>query len=229
MSKTIRHPLKGMLTLKREFRNIRKYQSLGIPTITPLYFCVRDTLKSRQAVLISRELSDYTSLERLLVQFRTGGFPKNFTRKIIAQALAKTIASMHECRICHNHLHTNHIVVKLVRSKIYDHPGQVRVRFLDLETSKSVWLKVNATVKNLDALNRRLCGIDDREKLRFLVNYLGNRYDPYRLKILVRLLQLRYAKKFNRKRKKYDSIYLLSLETAFRFSPRHLIYKLFPY
>ena len=40
-SRTWRHPLRGLPTTQKEFVNIRRFEGLGLETVTPVFFACR--------------------------------------------------------------------------------------------------------------------------------------------------------------------------------------------
>ena len=63
VTKTIFHPVKGIPTFQREYRNILRFIKKGLPTVEPVYFGRRNQEGKLQAILMTRELEGYQSLD----------------------------------------------------------------------------------------------------------------------------------------------------------------------
>jgi hypothetical protein len=59
----------GEPTFAREFRNIQRYQQLGIPALEAVFFGERKVGGERQAILMTRALDGWNDLDSLLEQW----------------------------------------------------------------------------------------------------------------------------------------------------------------
>ncbi|MCE6984715.1 lipopolysaccharide kinase, partial [Pseudomonas frederiksbergensis] len=59
----------GEPTFAREFRNISRYQKLGIPALQAVYYGERKVEGERRAILMTRALDDWSDLDSLLGQW----------------------------------------------------------------------------------------------------------------------------------------------------------------
>lgn len=149
-------------TFAREFDNILRFVSLGIPTLDLIYFGHR-TLKGKvQAILITRELEGYQSLDSLEIQNRSQTDPE-YKKKLFAK-LASEIHKMHECHMQHNCLYPKHIFVKSLEDGI-------DVRFIDLEKAKWRPFKLHASLRDLGTLYRHAGEWRATDKLRLFLAY----------------------------------------------------------
>ena len=170
-----RHPLRGMLTFAREFDNLQHYRSLGIPTLEPLYFAVRKVDGQRRAILVTRELTDYASLDRCVEYWQAEGFPDMSQRRELIALLAATAAKLHRHHLQHNCFYPKHIFIG-------DEDGRADVRIIDLEKTKWRLSKTRASLRDLDTLNRHSPGWSRTDRLRFLLAYHEQRHVDARVR-----------------------------------------------
>jgi hypothetical protein len=159
-----RHPYKGISTFRREFRNLMMLQSVGVATLDILYFAERNVTGDRRAILVTRELTGYASLDSCLAYWRQQGFPERAIWRETLARIAAVARGMHRHHIQHNCFHPKHVFIG-------ERQGQVDVRLIDLEKAKRRWSKEQAMLRDLDSLNRRLKGIRTTDRLRFLLAY----------------------------------------------------------
>jgi hypothetical protein len=159
-----RHPIRGITTFRREFQNLMVLQSCAVPTLDVLYFAERTLGKDRRAILISRELTGYSSLEDCMVYWQQHGFPEKAIWHETIQRIAAVARRMHQHRIQQNCFLPKHVFLGELR-------GQMDVRLIDLEKAKRCWTVEQALVRDLDTFNRRSPGIRIADRLRFLLAY----------------------------------------------------------
>ncbi|MGB5717250.1 MAG: lipopolysaccharide kinase InaA family protein, partial [Gammaproteobacteria bacterium] len=66
-------PFKGISTFRREFQNLMMLHDVGVPTLEVLYFAERGVADDRRAILVSRELTGYASLEDCMAYWQQHG------------------------------------------------------------------------------------------------------------------------------------------------------------
>lgn len=165
LSRSLRHPL-GEPTFAREFRAIQRLQQAGIPTVEPVYFAQRSMAGERQAILITRALDGYRSLDEWYRQWpdlSTG------ERSELTRATARLVSQLHEARLIHNSLYPKHVFVRL-DDECSD------ARLIDLETTRIGWRGWQDRIRDLETLHRRSSAPSDSERLLFLRHYLGERF-----------------------------------------------------
>ncbi|MEN8206894.1 MAG: lipopolysaccharide kinase InaA family protein [Pseudomonadota bacterium] len=159
-----RHPLKGVTTFRREFQNLMLLQSFDVPTLEVLYFAERNVGNDRRAILVSRELTGYSSLEDCMAYWQQHGFPEKAVWQETIQRIATVARHMHQHRMQQNCFLPKHIFIG-------ERHGQMDVRLIDMEKAKRRWTKERALVRDLDTFNRRSAGIRTADRLRFLLAY----------------------------------------------------------
>ena len=138
ISRTFFHPVKGVLTLKKEYNSIKRLQRYGVPTLNPVYFACKDD----KAVLITLGLSDHVSLDKI----DPSSLSVSDKRTLIA-VLATVLRTLHKHHLQHNCLYPKHIFVKKT-------DGAWEVRIIDLEKMKRTLLQRSAMCRDLSTLIR---------------------------------------------------------------------------
>jgi hypothetical protein len=169
-----RHPIKGIPTFLREFQRITQYQACEIPALEPVYFAMRTTGNGHRAILMTEELSGFSSLENHVQGWLKSGAPPSKLRRNIVAAIARSTRRIHECRIQHNCYYPKHIFVRVNPDASAD------VRVIDLEKSRWRPFSLFCTLRDLDTLNRHSPNWSRGDRLRFFKIYLRTeRLTPY--------------------------------------------------
>lgn len=183
--RTWRHPRNGELTFAREFAIIRHLQQHGIATPQPVLFAERREHGKQQAVLMTKELAGYQSLEDLAGQ--VFAMPGACQRKLL-RALAASVRSMHEAGIQHRSLYAKHLFVK-------NQDGTYQVALIDFEKSRRSFVPILRTYFDLVTLNYRTPHWSPRQRLYFFKQYYAvAKLKPWQ-KWLCRLIQQRSMQK----------------------------------
>lgn len=163
-TKTLVKPIKGEPTFYREFKNILRFVEYGIPTVEPIYFCYRSQNGKSQAILMTKELEGFESLDSAVYAREGALMQDRCIREKIMAAVAKEMRKMHEHGFRHNCLYSKHIFVKLV-------DNVCEVKFIDLEKLSRSFIKKRAMMRDLYTLPRRIAGWSRSDKLKFLKIY----------------------------------------------------------
>jgi hypothetical protein len=168
ITKTITHPINGISTFQREFKNIQQFISMGLPTLEPIYFARRNHQGNLQAILMTRELEAYQSLET--ERFFSGGevMVDKAERVAILTSLAKVMRNMHSHHLQHNCLYPKHIFVKQENND-WD------IRLIDLEKLKWRLFKRSVTLRDIGTLYRNESRYDLSlsEQMLFMKTYMN--------------------------------------------------------
>ena len=163
-TKTVSKPVNGEPTFYREFKNILRFISHGIPTVEPVYFFYRYKEGKSQAILMTKELEGFESLDSSAYA-RDGELMSNKDRReSLMEAVAKEMRKMHSHHFRHNCLYSKHIFVRANGNK-WD------VKFIDLEKLSRSLFKKSALLRDLYTLPRRISGWRQSDKLKFLKIY----------------------------------------------------------
>lgn len=163
-----RHPIRGMATLVREFKNFQRLEQCQVPTASVVYFSQRNSQGRLQAILATEELTGFRSLDELTKQWLVQGWPSLAERRRLIEATAGAIRQMHQARFRHNCLAAKHVFVKLPET-----PGQsVEVRIIDLEKGRWNPFPTRAARSDLSLLLRHCPAWRATDRVRFYKAYL---------------------------------------------------------
>ena len=158
------HPFRGIQTFRREFRNLMLLQSFEVPTLDVLYFAERKSGADRRAILISRELAGYASLESCITYWNQHGYPDRAVWRETMGRIAAVARHMHQHRMQQNCFLPKHVFIGELE-------GHMDIRLIDFEKAKRRWTSESALQRDLDTFNRRSPGISTTDRLRFLLAY----------------------------------------------------------
>ena len=141
-------------TLRREYRNILRLQNINIGTPEIVLYAEG----GRNAMLVTRELKGYITLENFLA--KTTG---TVARERMFSTLTKTLLKMHEDNFLHGCLYAKHIMV--------DANEPANIAPIDLEKLRfSIGRRRNAC-KDISQLLRHTDGIQDSERDLIIATY----------------------------------------------------------
>jgi len=163
---TVRHPIRGVPTFEKEFRNILHYKRLGIPTIEPVYFARRNSPDGIQAILVTEYLEGYISLADLETTWQEHGKPDRVELNTLIQAVASLIGKLHLHGLQHNSLYPKHLFIQHDKN-------QIRVILIDLETTKRFPIGNWRRIRDLEKLHRHAKKWSRNDRLRFFLAYCG--------------------------------------------------------
>ena len=157
-TRSLLHPIKGIATLRREYRMLISVIKKGVGVAPPLYF---EEASAQRAVLVVEALEQHRSLDQLS--------PGN--RIDADQAIdlaAELVARVHRLGICHGCLYPKHLF--WLSPEV---TGVADMRLIDWEKARYSPRRRYSRVRDLDSLNRHASGWSLRQRYRFLVQYLG--------------------------------------------------------
>ncbi|MFC5696829.1 lipopolysaccharide kinase InaA family protein [Pseudomonas sp. GCM10022186] len=164
-----RSPLRplGEPTFAREFRNIRRYQALGVPALEAAFFGTRQVDGERRAILVSRALDGWRELAGWLE-----GWADLSARSCsaIIVAVAGLARRLHEAGQVHGCFYPKHVFLR---------EGGVGFEacLIDLEKTRPLLLGRRDRVKDLEALVRRADAWGEAEVRELLAAYLERSRD----------------------------------------------------
>jgi len=158
-------PLKGIPTFYKEFKNIQRFIEHGIPTVEPVYFGFRSVNGKSQAILVTKSLEGFESLNSALYARNGELMGSRVLRETLMETVAGEVRRMHKHHFQHRCLYGKHIFVRLVGS-------DWEVRFIDLEKLKRRLFYKQAVLGDLYTLPRRMLGWRQSDKLKFFKIYM---------------------------------------------------------
>lgn len=187
LTRSLRHPL-GEPTFAKEFRAIKRYESLGIPALKAVYFGQRIYKGSRQALLLTEALDDYEPLSLLLEKWRS---LNRQDRCNLITAAAGLVRTLHRSGNVHKCLYPKHIFLGL-------NAERGAARLIDLEKTRRAWLARKDYVSDLATLSRKSKEPSRTDRLRFLLEYMQQPRLDVRARVLIKHIQKRIEVKNRR-------------------------------
>jgi hypothetical protein len=159
-TRTLRHPISGVPTLAREFKNLTCLIRRGVGTAKPLYFANRIVGQESRCILVTEELSGFRPLAP------TGNPRLDFAA---AAETGRLLRAIHAAGISHNCYYPKHVFLRRTDD---DRIGQACV--IDLEKGRARFLGCLRPLHDLHTMLRR-CGWWTRgNRIRFVTGYFGN-------------------------------------------------------
>lgn len=152
----------GRPTLLREWLNLKRCEKLGIPTPQPVFFDMRKGASGWEAILVTRGLDNYISLEQGLKSRQWNDAQWHD----ILHALAETLARLHQARRKHGHLYPKEVFVRA--------GAEVSIALLDWEMGRYTGRRHWAARSDLGRLWRSLIsdgGIPEADRQQFMQHY----------------------------------------------------------
>ncbi|MCY1416512.1 Lipopolysaccharide kinase (Kdo/WaaP) family protein [compost metagenome] len=166
LSRSLLRPF-GEPTFAREFRNIRRYQELGVPALQAAYFGIRLVNGERRAILVSRALDGWRELAGWLELWSELSAEQ---RTAIVAAVAWLARRLHDAGLVHGCFYPKHVFLREVGSSF-------EACLIDLEKTRPLLLGRRDRVKDLEALVRRADSWGEGEVRELLAGYLGQARD----------------------------------------------------
>jgi hypothetical protein len=162
LTRSLRHPW-GEPTFAREFRNIQRYQRLGIPALQAAFFAERRVSGERRAILLTRALDGWQDLDCWLQGWAERGAAQ---RAAILQACAELARRLHDAGQMHGCFYPKHIFLK-------EDAGVFAAQLIDLEKTRPLLFGERDRIKDLEPLLRRASSWSDSEIRQLLAAYLS--------------------------------------------------------
>lgn len=192
MTRTLMHPIKGIPTFLREYRNIQSLHSKNISTLDVLYFGT----KSSKAILVTKALEGYVSLNE--IDFQT---LHRRDRKALIIRIAELIHHLHQFHYQHNCLYPKHIMVS-------HQDNEWDVKLIDLEKLKYRLFKKDAVIHDLTTFIRHLNGLwTVRDIVVFFQAYFGQPKISLPSKKIIHLMCKKIKQKAN-VGKQFQSVFI---------------------
>ena len=187
LTRTLHSPL-GEPSFAREFRNIQRYQQLGIPALDAVFFGERKVPGERRAILMTRALDGWNDLDSLLEQWSqlTGE-----QQQAILRACGQLARRLHAVRQVHGCFYPKHIFMQA------DGSGY-RAQLIDLEKTRPLLLGQRDRVKDIEPLLRRAQVWSEAEVRTLLAAYLEQPADSGLVDVWYQRLNTRRSQKETR-------------------------------
>jgi hypothetical protein len=166
VSKTLFHPIRGIPTFEREFKNILRMQKRDLPIMDLVYFAKRVSNGNLQSILITKALTDYIPLESERFLSSDDLIKSNSHKEKLLTDLADTLRLIHYHHFQHNCLYLKHIFVKPVGDDSWD------IKVIDLEKLKWRLFKRHAVFRDLYTLYRHAKGWSAKDHVKLFKAYV---------------------------------------------------------
>ncbi len=188
------HPIRGVLTFAREFRNIRRFQQIGVPALEPVFFGQRQIGDDHRGILVTRELEGFHPMDApQFLPGRAGLLASIGARRALFEKLAALLRRLHAHRLQHSCLYFKHIFIRPVGEAAFE------VRLIDLEKARWQPLRQQATFRDLYTLSRHADNWPLTDYMRFFLIYRQERHLSPESKKLWRAIAAKHAAKGKRK------------------------------
>lgn len=161
LTRTLHRPF-GEPSFSREFRNISRYEALGIPALHAVYYGERKVEGEQRAILMTRALDSWTDLDTLLQQWSTLSAHQRLS---ILQACGQLARTLHGARQVHGCFYPKHIFLRA-------RAGAYLAQLIDLEKTRPVLFGWRDRIKDLEPLLRRAPVWTEAEVREMLASYL---------------------------------------------------------
>ncbi len=138
LTRSLLHPF-GEPTFAREFRNIRRYHQLGIPTLQASFFGRRRVEGEQRAILLTQALDGWLTRWPQLEESRRQG---------IIRAVGELARDLHQAGQMHGCFYPKHIFLR-------KQEGRWQACLIDLEKTRPLLLGQRDRIKDLEPLVRR--------------------------------------------------------------------------
>lgn len=163
LTRSLLHPF-GEPTFAREFRNIRRYERLGVPALQASFFGQRVVAGEQRAILLTRALDGWQDLDSWLTRWPQLDAQRQ--RSIIG-ATGKLARALHQAGQVHGCFYPKHIFLR-------EQQGSWQACLIDLEKTRPLVLGIRDRVKDLEPLLRRARCIGNDGLRSLLAAYLDD-------------------------------------------------------
>lgn len=195
LTRTLHHPF-GEPSFSREFRNISRYQRMGIPALQAVFYGEQRIEGARRAILMTRALDGWTDLDTLLQQWPDLHEPQ---QSAILQACGDLARTLHAAGQVHGCFYPKHI---FMRAKA----GFYRAQLIDLEKTRPLLLGQRDRIKDLEPLLRRAPMWSGAQVRVLLAAYLQSGVDSPKVASLYGRLSERGSHKRASRRSEHEEI-----------------------
>ena len=161
MTRTLRAPF-GEPSFAHEFRNILRYQKMGIPAMQAAFYGERKVDGEVRAILLTRALDGWSDLDSLLQRWTDLSTQQH---SHILKACGVLARQLHAARQVHGCFYPKHIFLKTTGSGY-------QAQLIDLEKTRPLLYGQRDRVKDLEPLTRRAPQWDESQLRELLAAYL---------------------------------------------------------
>ena len=187
LTRTLHAPF-GEPSFAREFRNISRYNKLGIPALQAAFFGERKVKGDVQAILLTRALDGWDDLDSLLQRWSE---LTSAQHSAILKACGQLARQLHGVRQVHGCFYPKHIFLQA-------DGDAYRAQLIDLEKTRPLLFGMRDRVKDLEPLLRRAPEWSEAQLRELLAAYLDQPVDSSLVDSWVSRLTARRSRKETR-------------------------------
>ena len=187
LTRTLHAPF-GEPTFAREFRNISRYQQLGIPALQAAFFGERKVEGERRAMLLTRALDGWDDLDSLLEQWSQ---LTDAQHRAILLACGRLARHLHSVGQVHGCFYPKHIFLQAAGDGY-------AAQLIDLEKTRPLLFGRRDRIKDLEPLLRRAPQWSDAQVRQLLAAYLDQPEDSALVDVWFQRLTARRSHKEKR-------------------------------
>ncbi len=187
LTRTLHAPF-GEPTFAREFRNISRYNQLGIPALQAAFFGQRKINGEVRAILLTRALDGWDDLDSLLQRWSSLEVTQH---SAILKACGQLARRLHGVRQVHGCFYPKHIFLRAGGTGY-------QAQLIDLEKTRPLLFGQRDRVKDLEPLLRRAPEWSDAQLRELLAAYLDQSVDSSLVDSWVTRLTARRSRKETR-------------------------------
>lgn len=187
LTRTLHAPF-GEPTFAREFRNISRYNKLGIPALQAAFFGERKVNGEVRAILLTRALEGWDDLDSLLQRWSD---LDSAQQSAILKACGLLARHLHGMRQVHGCFYPKHIFLRA-------EGDGYQAQLIDLEKTRPLLFGMRDRVKDLEPLLRRAPEWSDAQLRELLAAYLDQSMDSSLVDSWITRLTARRSRKETR-------------------------------
>ncbi|MHC8289329.1 lipopolysaccharide kinase InaA family protein [Pseudomonas sp. XS1P51] len=157
----------GEPSFAREFRNISRYERLGIPALKAAFFGERKVDGEVRAILLTRALDGWDDLDSLLQRWSELGAAQH---SAVLKACGQLARRLHGARQVHGCFYPKHIFLQATGDGY-------QAQLIDLEKTRPLMFGQRDRVKDLEPLTRRAPEWSEAQLRELLAAYLDQPLD----------------------------------------------------
>ena len=166
LTRTLHAPF-GEPSFAREFRNISRYQKMGIPALEAVFFGERKVDGEVRAILLTRALDGWDDLDSLLQRWSALSEAQH---SAILRACGQLARHLHGVRQVHGCFYPKHIFLQATGDGY-------RAQLIDLEKTRPLLFGQRDRIKDLEPLVRRSPEWDEGQLRELLASYVAQSSD----------------------------------------------------
>lgn len=161
---SLRNPIKGEPTFRREFEHLRFLEERGFDAPRVVFYGEQSSNQQTRAILITLELTGFIPLDELSLQIATREIMSAKAKRILLANIAAKIRCFHQLNLMHRALYPKHIFVATADTA-------PQIALIDLEKARFSPIFWNNAYFDLASLNKHAKYWTRTQRLYFFMQY----------------------------------------------------------